>query len=128
METPAQHDLNQVRARMGEYLTTLRGAGEPQQAAVGHGLNTARSLFIEEFKSMSGFRAAGLKAQHEFVARLDNMAKGLETKHTGMSWGIRLFWMYALLLTEGDADSARYGPELERLGLLGRGAAGASGN
>ncbi len=109
---------------MDEYLTALRGAGDPQQAAVGHGLNTARSLFIEEFKSMSGFRAAEPKAQEAFVARLDEMASRLEAQHTGMAWGIRLFWMYALLLTEGEADAPRYGPELERLGLLGRGASG----
>jgi hypothetical protein len=98
----------------------LRGAGEAQQAAVGHGLNSARSIFIEEFRSMSGFRAAELKAQLEFVARLNEMAERLDARHTGMSWGIRLFWMYALLLTEGEADAPRYGPELERLGLLGR--------
>jgi len=128
METPTRPDLNHVRARMDEYLATLRGAGEPQQAAVGHGLNTARSIFIEQFKSMSGFRDAEPKTQLEFVARLDEMAKGLEAQHTGMSWGVRLFWMYALLLTEGEADAPRYGPELERLGLLGRGAGGASGS
>ena len=124
MENPARPDLDHVRARMDEYLAALRSAGEPQQAAVGHGLNTARSLFIEQFKSMSGFRGAEPKAQLEFVGRLTEMAEKLDARHTGMSWGIRLFWMYALLLTEGDADAPRYGPELERLGLLGRGASG----
>jgi len=126
METPAQPDLGHVRARMDEYLAALRGAGEAQQAAVGQGLNSARSIFIEEFKSMAGFRAADLKAQLEFVARMNEMAERLDARHTGMSWGIRLFWMYALLLTEGEADAPRYGPELERLGLLGRDAGGAS--
>ena len=109
---------------MDEYLSALRGAGESQQAAVGHGLNTARSLFIEEFKSMAGFRDAEPKAQDAFVARLNEMAEKLDAQHTGMSWGIRLFWMYALLLTEGEADAPRYGPELERLGRLGRAASG----
>jgi hypothetical protein len=124
METPAQPDLGQVRARMDEYLAALRSAGEPQRAAVGQGLNSARSIFIEEFKSMAGFRAAESKAQLEFVARLNEMAERLDAQHTGASWGIRLFWMYALLLTEGEADAPRYGPELERLGLLGRMAEG----
>ena len=124
MENPARPNLDDIRARMDEYLATLRGAGEQQQAAVGHGLNTARSLFIEEFKSMSGFRGAEPKSQLEFVARLNEMAAKLDTQHTGVSWGFRIFWMYALLLTEGEVDAPRYGPELERLGLLGRGASG----
>ena len=124
METPARPDLDHVRARMDEYLAALRGAGEPEQAAVGHGLNTARSLFIEQFKSLSGFRGAEPKEQLEFVAKLNEMAEGLDAQHTGVSWGFRLFWMYALLLTEGEADALRYGPELERLGLLGRSASG----
>lgn len=120
METPARPDLDHVRARMDEYLAALRSAGEPQQAAVGQGLNTARSIFIEEFKSMAGFRGAEPKAQLEFVARLNEMAERLDARHTGMSWGIRLFWMYALLLKEGGEDVAqRFGSELEQLGRLG---------
>jgi hypothetical protein len=128
METPAQPDLGHVRARMDEYLAALRSAGEAQQAAVGQGLNSARSIFIEEFKSMAGFRGAEPKAQREFVAKLNGMAERLDAEYTGVSWGVRLFWMYALLLTEGDADAPRYGPELERLGLLGRDADGALGS
>jgi hypothetical protein len=113
---------------MDEYLAALRVAGVPQQAAVGHGLNSARTVFIEQFGSMAGFRDADPGVQLEFVARMNEMAQGLEAQHTGMAWGVRIFWMYALLLQEGDADVAqRYGPELERLGQLGRGAE-AAGN
>lgn len=113
-----------VAARMDEYLAALRIAGVPQQAAVGHGLNTARTIFIEQFGSMSGFRDAEPGVQLEFVARMNDMAQGLEAEHTGTAWGVRLFWMYALLLKDGDGDAAqRYGPELQRLGQLAMGAA-----
>ena len=124
MESPAPTDAAVVATRLDEYIAALRNAGEPQQAAVGHGLNTARSIFIEKFGAMSGFSDAGSGAQLEFVAHLDGIAKSLDAENTGMAWGIRLFWMYALLLTEGDADAPRYGPELERLGLLGRDTSG----
>src|SRR5688500_20239244 len=98
MEIPAQPDLGQVRARMDEYLAALRSAGEPQRAAVGQGLNSARSIFIEEFKSMAGFRAAESKAQLEFVARLHEMVERLDAHPTGMSWGVTAYTVYARLL------------------------------
>ena len=114
---------SQVAVKMDEYLAALRVAGVPQQSAVGHGLNTARTTFIEQFGSMSGFREAEPETQLRFVARMNDMAQGLEAQHTGMAWGVRLFWMYALLLKDGEGDVAqRYGPELERLGQLGMGA------
>ena len=122
MESPATPDAAVVATRLDEYVAALRNAGEPQQAAVGHGLNTARSIFIQEFGTMAGFRDAGSVAQLEFIARMDAMAKGLDAENTGMSWGVRLFWMYAYLLKDGDEGvSLRYGPELARLGQLGMG-------
>ena len=122
MEPPAPHDASVVATRLDEYIAALRNAGEPQQAAVGHGLNTARSIFIEKFGAMSGFRDAGSGAQLEFVAQMDAMARSLDASNTGMAWGIRLFWMYAYLLRDGDEGvSQRFGPDLARLGQLGMG-------
>ena len=119
-EQAATTDIALVAAKMDEYLAALRGAGLHQQAAVGHGLNTARSTFIEEFGSMADFRAAEPAAQLEFVTRMNERAQELDASHTGMAWGYRLFWMYALLLKDGGEDVAlRYGPELERLGQRG---------
>jgi len=120
MESPAPPDASIVATKLDEYIAALRNAGEPQQAAVGHGLNTARSIFIEKFGAMSGFRDAGSGAQLEFVARMEDIAKSLDAQHTGMAWGVRLFWMYAFLLRDGDEGVAlRYGPDLARLGQLG---------
>ena len=123
MQPPASPDTSVVATRLDEYIAARRNAGEPQQAAVGHGLNTARSIFIEKFGAMSGFRDADSGAQLEFVAHLDHIAKSLDAQNTGIAWGIRLFWMYAFLLRDGDEGvSLRYGPELARLGELGTGA------
>ena len=116
-------DAAQVCARMDEYLATLSRAGEPEQAAVGHGLNMAHKLFIDRFKAESAFRAAGTQAQHEFLHDLNLVVEGLDPNN-GPTWGFRLFWMYAALMTQADPSLAlRYGPDLERLGRKGKAAA-----
>jgi hypothetical protein len=113
-------DAAQVCARMDEYLEALRRAGEPQQAAVGYGLNMAHKLFIERFKAESAFRAAGAEAQHKFLDDLHRTVEGLDP-NTGTTWGMRLFWMYARLMMEADpAMALGYAAELERLGQKGR--------
>jgi hypothetical protein len=105
---------------MDEYLAALGGAGEPQQAAVGYGLNVAYKLFLERFKAESAFRNAGEEAQQRFLQDLHRMVEGLDPNN-GATWGLRLFWMYARLMMESDpAIALRYAPQLERLGQKGR--------
>ena len=105
---------------MDEYLAALRRTGEPQQAAVGYGLNMAHKLFIERFKAESAYRTAGADAQLKFLDDLNRSVEALDPDN-GTTWGFRLFWMYARLMMEEDAAVAlRYGPELERLGQKGR--------
>jgi hypothetical protein len=105
---------------MDEYLAALSRAGEPEQAAVGYGLNMAHKLFIERFKAESAFRSAGEEAQQRFLQDLHRMVESLDPNH-GATWGFRLFWMYARLMMESDPASAlRYAPDLERLGQKGR--------
>ena len=109
-------DSAQVCARMDEYLEALGRAGEPEQAAVGHGVNMGYKLFIERFKVESAYRDAGEEAQHEFLDKLNRTVESLEP-NSGTTWGLRLFWMYALLLSQSDAGMAlHYAPALEQLG------------
>ena len=113
-------DAAHVCARMDEYLEALRRAGEPQQAAVGYGLNMGHKLFIERFKAESAFRAAGEEAQYKFLDDLHRTVAGLDADN-GTTWGLRIFWMYARLMMEADpAMALRYVGELERLGQKGR--------
>jgi hypothetical protein len=105
---------------MDEYLAALRKAGEPEQAAVGYGLNAGHAMFREAFASESAFRAAGEEAQRQFLLRLNAALEKMDPQ-SGTAWGMRLFWMYARLMTEEDPQVAlRYGPELERLGARGK--------
>lgn len=120
MQTPVSQDAERVSTRLDEYLGTLRGAPDAEQAAVGQGLNVAYALFLETFKSETAFRDAGHKAQHDFLLRLDGMVERLDAQ-TGAAWGFRIFWMYARLMMEADASLAlRYAPDLERLGAKGK--------
>ena len=120
MESPAATGAAQVSARLEEYLAVIRAAGEREQAAVGHGLNTAYAFFRDGFKTESAFRAADRQAQEDFLLRLD-AALGKLDAQAGTAWGLRLFWMYARLMMEPDAGLAlRFGPELESLGAKGR--------
>jgi hypothetical protein len=119
MEKPTP-DAVHVCARMDEYLAALRKAGEPEQAAVGYGLNAGHAMFREAFASESAFRAAGEEAQRQFLLRLNAALEKMDPQ-SGTAWGMRLFWMYARLMTEEDPQVAlRYGPELERLGARGK--------
>jgi hypothetical protein len=117
---PNDAEVRQVCARMDEYLARLRQAGEPQQAVVGHAMNMASALLIQEFASVAAFREAARGEQHRFLERLDGIVRRLEDTHLGMSWGFRIFWMYARLLMESDPTIASgYWPEIARLGKLG---------
>jgi len=120
MEQPAATGAEHVSVRMEEYLAALRKAGEPEQAAVGYGLNAAYAVFRQAFASESAFRAAEPRAQAEFLERLHAMQEKLG-QQTGTAWGFRLFWMHARLMMESDANVAlRFAPELERLGAKGK--------
>ena len=117
---PNDAEVRQVCTRLDEYLAQLRQAGEPQQAVVGHAMNMANTLLIQEFASVAGFRTAEPGAQYKFLERLDGMVRRLEATHLGMSWGFRVFWMYARLLMQSDPQIAsRYWPEVARLGKKG---------
>ena len=120
MEQPAAAGAGHVSARMEEYLAALAKAGEPEQSAVGYGLNAAYAIFREAFGSESAFRAAEPQAQADFLERLHAMQQKLDAQ-SGTAWGFRLFWMYARLMVESDANVAlRFAPELERLGAKGK--------
>lgn len=117
---PTDPDVRKVCERLGEYLEQLRQAGEEQQTVVGHAMNMAYALLIQEFGSVAGFRESERGAQLRFLERLDGMVRRLEATHLGMSWGFRVFWMYARLLMESDPTIAsRYWPEVARLGEKG---------
>ena len=117
---PTDPEVRQVCARLDEYLAQLRQAGEQQQMVVGHAMNMASALLIQEFGTVPGFRESERAAQLKFLERLDGMVRRLEATHLGMSWGLRVFWMYARLLMEGDPTIAsRYWPEVARLGEKG---------
>jgi hypothetical protein len=117
---PTDPGVQKVCARLDEYLGQLRQAGEQQQAVVGHGMNTASALLIQEFGSVAAYRDAPRGEQNKFLGRLDGMVRRLEATHLGTSWGLRIFWMYARLLMVADPQVAsRYWPEIARLGKKG---------
>ena len=120
MSTHPEPDVARACARMDEYLAALAKAGEPQQKVVGQGMNAASAFLIQEFGSVPGFREAQRASQDKFLERLNAMVRKLEPSHTGLAWGMRVFWIYARLLMEEDPQVAsRYWPEVARLGRMG---------
>lgn len=113
-------EVRQLCARMDEYLAALAAATEEQQKVVGLGMNDASAFLIKEFGSVASFRDAGRTGQLKFLERLDAMVRQLEPTHSGIAWGLRVFWVYARLLMEEDPHIAsRYFPQVARLGKLG---------
>jgi len=121
---PSQPDdaVRKVCERLDEYLAQMRQAGEEQQGVVGHAMNLAHARLIQEFRSVAEYREARRDQQHKFLEQVDELVRRLEHTHVGMSWGFRIYWMYARLLMEPDPTIAsRYWPEIARLGKKGAG-------
>ena len=119
---PDDPEVRKVCERLDEYLAQLRQSSEEQQGVVGHAMNLAHARLIQDYGSVAGYREARRDEQFKFLNQLDGVVRRLEATHLGMSWGFRIYWMYARLLMESDPTIAsRYWPEVARLGKKGAG-------
>ena len=84
----------------------LRQADDLAQIAVGHAINMANNLFLQEHNTPSDFQKLPKAKQIEYINKLSNMEVGLREEkndlHSSMGFGLFKMWVGAL--SEDDTE------------------------
>lgn len=101
---------SEFRSEFEQTVLQLKSAPEQAQAAVGHAINLAHSLFMKSFGSSAGYVASSQQTQAEYVRSLTQVEVRFrdERNDAASSLGFGLFKMWIGTLQAGDTELSEH--------------------
>lgn len=103
------------RKEFEQVARSIRQADETVQAAVGHAINMANSMFYQTFSDVADFQRVSNQERIQYIHKLTHMEESLRDDKGDLpsSLGFGLFKMWVGAVSENDDELAeKFGAEL----------------